>query len=144
MDLYEKMAKQIRNHGRSVINVMDDPPFTYSIGNAIAGLPELIVFGLHPQDATPLLNVWSRIMVDRGAAFTDCELIDIGGRFPCMAGLCADHVRLDYTFQAGQFLGREDYPVVQIIVPDKSGRFPPDPLCDPAFSRAPVLRRLPQ
>lgn len=139
--LYDRIADGISNTGRSFISVAEDHPFTYSIGNALVGLPELIVFRLWPTDACPLLNTWSKMMIDRGAAFVDGEMIDIGGAHPCMAVACDDHVRQRYTVQAGRFLDAECYAVMQILVPDKSGRFPTDPACDPLYRDVPVLRR---
>lgn len=139
MDLYEKMAKQIRERGRSVINVMERKPFSYTIGNAIKGLPELLVIGLSPIDATYMLNVWSVTMIERGSAFADREMVDIGGAFPCLAVACVEGVRDVYTIQAGEYLERQDYDVVQMIVPDPGGRFPPDPLCAPGYRDVPIL-----
>ncbi len=139
MDLYEKMAKQIRERGRSVINVMERKPFSYTIGNAIKGLPELLVIGLSPIDATYMLNVWSVTMIERGSAFAAREMVDIGGAFPCLAVACVEGVRDIYTIQAGEYLERQDYDVVQMIVPDPDGRFPPDPLCAPGYRNVPIL-----
>lgn len=140
MDLYERIAMCVHESDRCCISVADDPSFAYTIGNALVGLPEMIVFGLHPRDATPLLNTWSKMMVQRAAAFRHCERIDVGGAFPCLAMVCdVPGVRAFFTIQAGQFLGREDYDVMQILVPDKAGRFPTDADCDPKYRAVPVL-----
>ncbi len=139
---YQNIALHIAEHGRSVLSIFDTPPFTYSIGNATVGLPELLVFGLAPSDARDLINIWSDRMIEH-RPLTDGELVDIGGKFPAMAVACADHVRAEYTIQAGQYLEREDYPVMQMVLPDPAGRFPGDPLCEAPFRALPVLRAKP-
>lgn len=137
--VYDTIARHIAQQDRAVISVLDGKPFSYSIGNALRGLPELLVIGLSPNDATALINEWSNRMIEH-RPFLDGELVDIGGRFPAMAVDCADHVRSEYTIQAGQYLEREDYAVIQMIVPDRSGRFPGDPACEAPFRDIPVLR----
>jgi hypothetical protein len=138
-DLYGKIEKDIGRSGRAVLNVMERKPFSYTIGNAIKGLPELLVIGLSPIDATYMLNVWSDAMINRGSAFADRETVDVGGSFPCLAVTCVEGVRDVYTIQAGEYLERQDYDVVQMIVPDPDGRFPTDPLCAPVYRDVPIL-----
>lgn len=51
----------------------------------------------------------------------------------------SDAARRNYTIQAGQFYGHEDYEVQQILFPDRSGRYLDDPRCD---YRLPVLAQV--
>ena len=87
-----------------------------------------------------ILNTFSNMMIGRGAAFADGELVDPGDMFPVRI-INADHrARDEYTVQAGQHFGHEDYRVLQVLIPDDSGRFPDHPECQPPFSAIPVLR----
>lgn len=143
-DLYAKMAANIARTGRSVLAVFpsaSSPGFVYTIGNSLKHLPELLVVcNLHPDQAIGLLNDCSEFMIERGREFADGELF----RFPTMnvdmkAVHCVPSVREDYTFQAGQYLGHQDFRVTQILIPDAGGRFPPT--CDAPYSQQPVLGR---
>jgi hypothetical protein len=138
-DLYSMIQDNIERLGRSVISVGTIRPFSYTIGNAMKGLPELFVIGLAPISAAGMLNAWSKRMIDRDGPFLDGEEVDLGGAFPCRAIACRGSVRDEYTIQAGQFLRREDYDVVQMLVPDQAGRFPGDPLCAKPYADVPVL-----
>lgn len=134
----------IEKHGRHLMGVGGSPtemPFVYSIGNHERGLPEVLIVGhLHPRDMVDLGNAFSEKMQELGRGFTDGELIDLGGAVPCRAVHCRPSVRDEYTIQAGQYFGHEDYQVVQILLPDKRGRFPGDEGCESPYADAPVLR----
>ena len=54
---YAKIKSDIETVGQSVVGIGDLPTFSYTIGNAVKGLPELLMIGLHPFNATPILNI---------------------------------------------------------------------------------------
>jgi len=72
----------MRQSGRSVLCVgadVDTPSFAHTIGNALKGLPELLIIGTHKG---ALLDDLSQKMIERGRAFDDGELVSLGGKFP--------------------------------------------------------------
>ena len=139
---YRQLCKDIENDvrqsGRSVLCIGAEEnllPFAYTIGNALKGLPELLIIGTIKGE---LLNDLSEKMLDRGDAFDDGELVSLGGKFPVKI-ITADDGRAqrDFTIQAGQYLGREDYAVQQVLVCDRSGHYPDDPQCQAPYSLSP-------
>lgn len=136
----KKLTRDITEYGRSVIGVIDDPAFSYTIGNALRQLPELLIFGVAPLDATWFLNHLSKMMIERKKAFDDGELVDLGGKFPTKIVTADDRAHKEFTIQAGRFHGGDDYVVQQVLVPDKSGRFPDEAVCDPPYCDLPLLK----
>jgi Domain of unknown function (DUF4262) len=136
-----KIVSDIDRYGRSVIGVGSDdaPPFAYTIGNCLVGLPELLVLGMADND---LLNRLSEMMIDRGHGFDDGELVSLGGLHPVkVINATSEAVKDEYTFQVANFTERDDYDVLQIVIPDRNGRFPGDPKCEQPFASIPQLRR---
>ena len=53
----------------------------------------------------------------------------------------SDIARTEYAIQAGQFFGSEKlYQIMGEMLPDRDGKFPDDPGCQPQFSNIPILR----
>lgn len=138
MSFRQTIAAAIAQHGRMVLGVGGDPTFTYTIGNALVGKPELLCIGALPHAVTPFLNMLSE---RPGLAATmDGEILDVGGAYGLKAIWCGPQAKTDYTNQAGIYLGREDYDLLQLLICDKKGRFPDEPGCDWPYSLTPVLR----
>lgn len=142
-----KIARDVREHGRSVVGVFPDaaspPPngaFAYTIGNSDRGLPELLVVGMFDRDAMWLLNRLSEKMVARGGPFASGEMVDLGGRRAVCVVDAADEVKDLYTFQATAWRGGPDYRVQQVVVPDPEGRFPWDDGCGEPYRSVAVRR----
>ncbi len=109
-----------------------DPGFLYTIGNANHGLPELLVVGdFAPHSIVPVLNEIGRRMRDTGKP--PAGDISLGGKFSIRARIASDEAKARFTIQAGQYLGHENYAVVQLLLPDPSGRYPGDASCDPRY-----------
>ena len=123
-----ELLAEVATHGWIVMRISADgpgPDFAYSIGLVRTyGHPEVIVVGLP-------LDVAQRIINDLGKAVRD------GARF--RAGEISDAFLKDYdvTFRAvpgyqyGAYLGwgrrvygDSDFPVLQLIYPDRAGRWP--------------------
>jgi hypothetical protein len=139
----EKFASQIKldieRDGRTIVGVFDgDPPFGYTIGNELKGLPELLVIGLS-RDLS-FLNMLSDMMIKRGTRFAEGETVNLGGNYPVKIITTNTMAHAEYTVQAGNFYGSDDYTVQQVLVPDRDGIFPDDARCAERF-RVPVLRR---
>jgi hypothetical protein len=146
---HEKVAENISRHGRHLVGVFPnegepDPlnnAFQYTIGNHLKGLPELLLIGLY--DNTFILNRLSSIMIERGRKFTDGELVSLGegAKYSLLVVDAADSVKDRYTIQAGQHLGTEEYQVMQVVMPDKSGRFPGQRGASAPYSKVIVHRK---
>ena len=139
--IHEGIERAIAKYGRRLMGVFgdaEDLSFTYTIGNQIHGLPELLVIGTHEGY---LLNVLSEKMLQRGCAFADGELVKSSNGKVTVKIINADaQAREEYTIQAGRFFGGENYAVQQVLLPDPDGRFPDEPKCRKPFSTIPVLR----
>jgi Domain of unknown function (DUF4262) len=140
---YEGTAEHIRQSGRSIIGVFpcqedDDWPFAYTIGNHLKDLPELLVIG---TSNAAFLNDLSQMMIDAGKPFLDGQLVRINvARLPVKVVRANSAAQADFTIQAGQFFGHEDYAVMQVLMPDRTGKFPGEEDCQEPFSLFPVLR----
>lgn len=106
----------------------------YTIGNANLGLPELLLIGNFPPD------LGMRIMNDLGSTMREDRvalpegMLDIGWSFPFKIRKAGGDVRDRFTIQAGQYLGHENYDVLQVMICDKHGRYPGDAGCDERFN----------
>lgn len=122
------LRHKIQQHGRSVLYVSSG--FSYTIGNFINGLPELLLLvPIPPNSANGILNDLSVAMIARGRRFDDNETVSLGGKYPVLVFLASAVVKRRYTIQAGQFLGHENYDVMQVVLPDPNGFMPGDPRC---------------
>lgn len=138
--LRPRILESIQKHNRFVMGVMGDvnsPAFMYSIGNHLVGLPEIICVGIHEQ---AIMNFWCDAMIKKKFAHGDLITwanADVG----CRVSVPYDmrDVRENYTVQAGQFYDHQNYDVIQMIIPDKRGRFPGNPLCEAPYSQLPIL-----
>jgi hypothetical protein len=136
---HQDVANDIRHDGRSVVCVGSDdssPSFAYTIGNW-PRFPELLIIGTLKGD---ILNTLSDMMIKRGVAFADGELVNAGGKLPAKIIVADVRARDQYTIQAGQHFGHEDYCVLQVLVSDRDGHFPDEPGCQPPYCDIPVLR----
>ena len=133
------IESDIRRYARHIICVgreVESPSFAYTIGNWLAKLPELLVIGTTDGG---FLNNLSQKLIARGAAFDNGEIVSLGGKFPVKIITADERAQRDYTIQAGQYLGTEDYLVQQVLISDRDGRFPDQPECQPPYSAIPVL-----
>lgn len=144
-DFYGKMAQTIADEKRQLIAVSGDKkgkPFTYTIGNQEKGYPELLLIGIADDQSGHLLNLLSDRMLEQRRPYHDGELVTLeGAKFALQIWEATKVAHVQYTVQAGQFYGAEDYRVQQVVVPDDKGRFPTDPVCHRKY-RVPVLRKV--
>lgn len=120
-----------------------DQPFTYTIGNAEKGLPELLMVGIGSKTSHDVLNDLSEKMVERGRAFDDLERVDVGGKVPVCVIEADDVVKEKFTIQVGGALGIDDrdYRVLQVLCPDEEGRLPWQSDCAEPYRSLPVYKR---
>lgn len=147
-DFRADIERKIAQYGRTIIGVFPDhktsdpnEAFVYSIGNALKGYPELLLIGFAQEHR--LLNVLSDRMLQRGHRFHDGELIDLGGIVPLCVVAASEQVKQLFTIQASAYYAPElAYEVMQVVVPDKHGKFPWDPDCAHPFCDVTVYRKL--
>jgi Domain of unknown function (DUF4262) len=139
---HARTAEDIERFGRSILIVGEGEegwPFSYTIGNHLRELPELLIIGTSRGGA--LLNALSQKMIDAGKPFENGQLVSVGGRLPVKVIRCnVAAAQTDYTIQVGEYFGHQDYSVMQVLLPDRSGKFPGEDGCQPLWSECPVLR----
>lgn len=110
----------------------DAPGFIYTIGNANHALPELLLIGdFSPQSVAPILDVVGRRMRETGQF--PLEELDVGATYPVRTRLAGERAKSEYTLQVGEYLGHEEYAVVQLLLADPAGRYPGEQGCDPRY-----------
>jgi hypothetical protein len=137
------IRKNIRRYGCFIFGVFSEderPGFAYTVGNRERGLPEFLAIGTHRGD---FLNAVSAKLIKTGRTrFTNGEIVDLGGKWPVKVIDANATAQAEYTIQASTFYDRDDYLVQQVLIPDRSGRFPDNRECD-AHYRFPVLGHAP-
>jgi hypothetical protein len=115
------------------------PAFSYTVGLAAKGLPEIIVFGLPSQVAHQFLNALGRRFTADGVPPLDVNLLDVAKDYPARLLPVPREQADQYLFAA-----KHRYPAytaVQLVWTDENSRFPWDAGFDPALvSRQPILR----
>jgi hypothetical protein len=141
------MRDNIRRTGRTIIGVFPDEKsvdptneaFAYTVGNALKGLPELLVVGMYGDTFT--LNKLSEMMIERGERFDDGQIVSLGGKHPVRVFDADDSVKDQYTIQASNYYGRERYDVMQVVLSDPDGKFPWQAGCAEPYRRVRIHRR---
>ena len=130
----------ISAYGQAVIGTSGDcGKFSYTIGNAEKGFPELLCIGPFNQNSVcMILNIIGKSMREIGMAPREGITDWRGLQSPIMVRMAGAAARDECTIQAGQRLGHEHYEVLQIVLSDRNGRFPGNPSCDPVF-QVPLL-----
>lgn len=122
-DYLDILRETIRTHGWAVQFVEDDRrPFAYTIGLHDRAMPELMVTGLQPYDATRLLN-WAAAHIGRGLDLTSGEqFTDPGGR--SIEVVEVDHPDAHLNFAIA--LCGPNVRALQLVWADTRGRWPWD------------------
>jgi len=124
--------------GFAVLSVFGDEqtlPFSYTIGLARHGLPEIIVPSLAPEQAQAMLNDIGQRAIAGKLSLTPQGPIEglIFGQAPgaFLAVSAGKHAEMLRTVGPVLDLAPGQWSAVQLIVRDQSGRFPWDAGCDP-------------
>jgi hypothetical protein len=112
--------------------VRREPGFSYTVGLAARGLPELLAFGLPHQIAQPILNDLARRLIDQGSLPMDVPVDQVVRGFPVVFRKLAPARARPFVRAAAQRAGGA-VEVIQLVWPDPSGRFPWEPDFDPAL-----------
>lgn len=151
-ELDERIYREVLSEGCSILSFSScatAPEFTYSVGLYLNFLhPEILLMGLHPETARGIIAK-IRDEADRGLMLTaESVRHDLfEDRRPVRFRAVPQERYLDYlgrncnlyyTLFLRPDLRPDDsdvfgFPVLQAIWPDRAGRFPDDPECDPRF-----------
>lgn len=144
-DLYllNRISRAIAENGQFIVATANDDgrAFYYTIGNFDAGLPELLlVLHVSPDFAQSVLNDVGKIMRERGRAFEDGELVDIGSPAKLKVVRAPASASTDYGILVAQYFScmHTDVEMLQVLIPDPQGRFPDEEECDPVYAGQPV------
>jgi hypothetical protein len=130
----ERGYAQISMHGEDP----NEPGYAFTIGNQDThGAPELFCMGVAPDIAAQLFAICVEALAD---GRLDAALPD-GDVFGLIEGFALRFRRLPRTVTAMTALAANQrygdaLRMVQIVLPDAEGRFPDDPLCNPAYVAA--------
>jgi len=134
-DFYATIEGNIARSGHHLFLIFADretPAFAYSIGNALQGLPELLLIGnFSPRVAGSILNELGQKMREARRPLEGD--IDVGGQFPVRLRHASAEARHRFTLQAGRYLRHDEYDVLQVLLCDPSGIYPGEPGCEPAY-----------
>lgn len=142
----ETIRQNILKYGQHIVLVQrsdgdppDFQPFVYTIGNNDAGLPELLLIGDADEVYGRIVNILGQIQRERGTPFTVGELVDFTATLPARIIDAGRKGRKEYAVQAGVYYGRQDIAVMQVLLPDRNGRYPGDPDCEAPYCKQPLL-----
>ncbi|MBR0754645.1 DUF4262 domain-containing protein [Bradyrhizobium jicamae] len=145
----EKLIRNVREHGCHIMGIGGDastPDYAFSIGLFVNyGHAEIVIFGLRPATAQAIIND-IRDQAASGRMFADGDVCDdiIVGHKVCFAEVpLADYQA--YLGTAIWFYAKQSrpFPCLQLVWPDREGRFPWDEGCDAGFRKdQPVLKSL--
>lgn len=143
-EFYLQIQKGIAEHGRMILSVEGDkkhPPFYYTIGNHLNGVPEFILIGaFKPEWAQAIINAISDGAINEGVTYPNGKEVYLSPTgHPLKVWDTSLIAKLNYTLQATEYFGHKDYDVQQIVVPDPKGRYPGDKKCTRKY-RVPLLR----
>lgn len=139
---HASMDDMIARYGFAVQGVFGSdtsPAFSYTVGLAAKGVPEIIVFGLPPQVAHAFLNALGRRFTTDGVPALDTDLHDVAEDYPArlvpVPRLEADK----YMFATKHRY--PDYTALQLVWTDENSRYPWDAGYNPKLvEQQPVLR----
>lgn len=118
-------ARILAEHGwmvQSVFGTRPDAGFAYTVGLTGAGLPELWLGTLAPEQAAVILNTAAAQQLDRAVAFQPGRLdLEFSVEFRVHGPVDPDAAQVG---MARQMHPLSDVAVLQLLWPDESGLFP--------------------
>lgn len=138
--IYDQVQHNIDTSGQHVFGIFPDNDagddgFYYTIGNAVRGLPELLLVGsFEPNLATFVLNTLGDHMRKSERALPEGLLRLPDWPHPFKIRKTGWRAKTRFTIQASRFHERDNYEVLQVMLCDPKGRFPGDPGCDKPYN----------
>jgi Domain of unknown function (DUF4262) len=134
----ERTIANIEEYGCSVINVARTSyglGWSYTIGiYDTCGKPEVVTVGLPPNTAHHALNEAARLLRS-GAELTKGRYRDLVGEVECEFRPVDPKWAAHLMGWAGWYYGGYDFPVLQVVYPDRENRFPEDQNFDKVFAQ---------
>lgn len=131
-DVVTKVSGMIEKNRFAVIMVggsEDTPSFAYTVGLTNLNHPELVMVGLPPALAHQLLNDAGAMLLDGVAEYKDGDRIDHLIRD--LPVVVQDLQYPDELFgMCCRILGKGNFRMHQVFMPDPNGKFPWDEDCD--------------
>lgn len=142
----KEIADNIDQFGCFIVHVEGDdylPGFTYTIGLFQQyNHPEIICFGLASEVAGSMLNYACEQVAANQVFKVQTPYSEFIDRYTIQFIDVDESYYQDYFGTANHYYHHTDYPVLQLIWPDKEGYFPWDPAFNPNFKfRQPLLDR---
>jgi hypothetical protein len=143
------LIENVRERGCHILGVAgdkDEPPFSFSIGLALNyGQAEIVIFGMDPRKAAQIINI-VRDDAAKGKKYADG---DVSSDILLNVNVCFVQVPLQlydkYLGTAIWFYRKSPrpFPCLQLVWPDREGRFPWETGFDPSMKRdQPTLKSL--
>ncbi len=101
--------------------------------------PELILFGLSMKSAHGVLSTAVQ-RIEQHLPFEDGQVrSDVLNKYNAAFLAVDPSFYSDYLGSAIGFYDTKDFPVLQLVWPDRNNHFPWEPECEPAFVRSQVI-----
>ncbi|MDE2329432.1 MAG: DUF4262 domain-containing protein [Bradyrhizobium sp.] len=143
----EILIRNVRERGCHILGVAAEkgsPPFTFSIGLALNyGQAEIIIFGMDPRKSARIINI-VRDHAASGKKYVDGE---VSSDILVNLNVCFIEVPLDlydeYLGTAIWFYRKSPrpFPCLQLVWPDRAGRFPWETGFDAAMKKDQTVLR---
>ncbi|AJF08283.1 hypothetical protein GSUB_17560 (plasmid) [Geoalkalibacter subterraneus] len=139
----KKIVSDIENVGWSVIGVFGDieknePPFSYSVGFSRMGKPEIIVVGLPLEIAQSIINEIGQRFKKTGVFPVAGDIRDDLANLPCTF-IALSEQAVKERLRAATALMDPPVEALQLIWPDRQGKFPWDEGFDESMRAAQPL-----
>ena len=137
--IFEKVIADIERVGWSVIYVGtgdEEPAFSYTVGLAANGRPDVFMIGLPSNLSMALLNQCASNLLKKDVDTSDRALVEEVAQTPLAFREDADGLvegLASVRRRVLQNLNLEDVGFVQLVVPDPNGKFPWDDGCDQSY-----------
>jgi len=109
-----------------VIGDQDNPHFTYTIGLSPNIMPELILFGLRPDQATVLFHIIVNKRRDKGMVFESGKTYEgLSPDYPLHFHQVDREHYINYVVAAIRWHNdTREFPLYQVVWPDRASWFP--------------------
>jgi hypothetical protein len=120
----------IAEHGWSVIGIEDEggePPYSFSVGfYRTLGVPELLIMGQKPENAQGLINNAGELMRGGRRFRTNRRTSGLLEGYPAVFVAVDPRYYREYVGYARWLYRGDDFPMLQLVWPDREGHFPWD------------------
>lgn len=133
-EIYESLRSKILDHGWAVLHVGADPvdetpPFSYSVGMCLIDGYEIFSEKIQDDLAIYLINQIGKRLPSKGISVDHSCIIKglVQDDYPIALIKTDDPMlKTEKTIMVQEVIDVEDYAVLQLVIPDSSGRFPWD------------------